>query len=200
MKVLLSRRCPSCGNRHHRRSRSRPPLPLFLVGFRLVRCVRCYSHFLRHFLLDDSSEPEGAPGAEPSHVPNRRQAHRFPVRVPATIELPGVGRSQDTVRPPTVLEGSTRDISIKGVSVVLPRSENERQLAAQSRQPLRIKLHFPDREINLSARAVRFAEEGDDEPTALCVVGAYIIEVEGGFSRLFNGIIRRAPERRAADA
>lgn len=199
MIVSLSR-CPSCGSHDNRWSRARPPILMHLIGFRFVRCRRCYYRFLRHILLHDAPEPGAAPRADPLNQPDRRQAQRFPLRVPATIEFPDSGRSHDPIPAPTVIQGSTRDISMKGVSVALPRIENGARFTADTSLPLRIRLHFPTTQIELSAQAVRIAEADDDGAGADHIVGAYITEVEGGFSNLFNGIIGHAPGGRAVDA
>ena len=187
--IVSISRCPSCGGHDYRRSRARPPLPLHLIGFRFVRCRRCYSRFLRHTLQHDSPESDAAAQADPLAAPNRRQAQRFTLRVPATIGLPSSGT--DSSPPPEAIEGSTRDISVRGVSVVLPGIENGVRLMASANLPLQISLYFPNKQIDVSARAVRLAEPGG-EAGADYVLGAYITEVAGGFSALFSAIVHHA--------
>ncbi len=119
-------------------------------------------------------------------VGKRRYAPRYGTRLNVAVSLLDA-------RPrayPAALEGHTRDLSICGLSLVLPAIRiGERYLTGES-HVLRITLRLPTSSIQLHGVPVRYERLGEEDPDTGYIVGVHVKEMSDKDRALFEEYLR----------
>ena len=98
------------------------------------------------------------------YVADRRRAPRFPLRVPCRVSLHDPGGAG--ARPAPQLEGHTRDISARGLALVLPAVRVGGRYLTGADVLLRVVLEHPAGPLELLAAPVHYDQlsaEGDEQ-------------------------------------
>lgn len=121
---------------------------------------------------------------------------RRSVRVPLSISLSErvyPGRSNQACA------GHTRDLSLTGLSFVLPTTRiDNRHIFNEGRAALRVRLELPGGPVEMSALPVRYDSVGGRGKERGYLVGAHILNIREGDRARYHNFIRRTPAHGAA--
>lgn len=120
-------------------------------------------------------------------VGNRRHAQRRLVRLTVHVSSAG-GRKDRQESRSDALEAYTRDISLSGLSIIVPAIRIGNRYLTDQDRTLHIRIELPDTTIQLRAVSVRYEQLVGDEKGYL--IGTRIIEMSQADRTLFIEYIK----------
>jgi hypothetical protein len=124
---------------------------------------------------------------------DRRQSPRLRTRVLFSISLRRKARANGAPSSDRTLKGHTRDISARGLALMLPQVHLEgHHLAAESRE-LQVMLELPSGTIPLVAVPKRYEKLDEAELGCNYLIGARIIQIADEDRRRLTDFVARVP-------
>lgn len=120
-------------------------------------------------------------------VGNRRLSQRRVVRLTIHVSS-AAGRKDRNESRSAAIEAYTRDISLSGLSIVVPAIRIGNRYLTDQDRTLHIQIELPDERVQLRAVSVRYEQLGGEEKGYL--IGARIIEMSGTDRNLYVKYIK----------
>ena len=125
----------------------------------------------------------------------RRMFHRrhanFPVSLPVGVSIPNENLDPEAEEYPNPIMGRTRDLSEKGLSLILPSLGLGQEQITDQNFPLRIVLSLPGGVIIVQAFAVRVEMTNTPEGEPGYIVGARIRHINERDHKLYLTVFRK---------
>ena len=126
-----------------------------------------------------------------TYLKDRRQSPRLPVRLPLSISVLRKANSNGANQVSRTMKGHTRDVSLKGLAMLLPQVHlGGYHLAAEGRE-LHIRLELPNGPMAMTVLPRRY--EMLDEPELGCnyLIGAKIVELSDQERKRLESFIKQ---------
>ncbi|HEV7842577.1 MAG TPA: PilZ domain-containing protein [Pyrinomonadaceae bacterium] len=121
---------------------------------------------------------------------NRRSSPRYPARLPSSLSLAARESGFGHMDRPPVIPGETLDISLEGLSLIVPSLRTERHDLTQLQNVWRIVMALPIGHVQVHALLVRFQRFRGDEMQTGYLIGLRIAEMTEADRRLFTEYVQ----------
>ncbi len=143
----------------------------------MSQLLHSFAALLRRFAADRRTDP--------------RRKEAGAARLPFRAELLGAQPGRGSRERLPVLEGHTRDISARGLALIVPSAHiREEYLRAEGRT-LRITLELPTGPIVIHAEPVRYRQLDENNPAAGYLIGVRLTDISDGDNERFTRYLRR---------
>jgi hypothetical protein len=130
--------------------------------------------------------------------PNRRNAPRFPTRLPTSLSLADHDSGLGHIDRPPIIPGETKDISIEGLALIVPSLRTDRHDLTQLQHVWRIVMALPVGHVQVHAVLVRFQRFRGDDPQTGYLIGLRIKEIDEADRILFNSYMQTLQQAESA--
>lgn len=126
--------------------------------------------------------------------PNRRSSPRFQARIPTSLSLAdhagGLSPIVGHIDRPPVIPGETVDISLNGLSLLVPSLRTDRHDLTQLQHVWRIVMALPIGHVQIHALLVRYQRFRGNDPRTGYLIGVRIEEMSEADRMLFTDYVR----------